>query len=323
MRTMPTTDAALAPTRPLGRTGLLVSPLCFGGNVFGWTADRDQSFAVLDAYAAAGGNFIDTADVYSEWVPGNTGGDSERILGEWLAARGNRDRMIIATKVAKLSTARGLAPDTIRRALDDSLTRLQTDYIDVYYAHEDDPDVPIEDVLGTFAELIDSGKVRHIAASNFSPERLRESLEVAERTGLPAYAAIQDLYNLMERAHYEENLLPVVEQYGLVSLPYYSLARGFLTGKYRPGVTVDSPRAKGAEPYIGERGDRVLTALEGIAAGRGCSLAAVALAWLLARPGVAAPLASARTVEQFADLVAMGSVDLTDAEVAALTEASA
>jgi aryl-alcohol dehydrogenase-like predicted oxidoreductase len=317
------TSLPLAPTRTLGRTGLTVSPLCFGGNVFGWTADRDQSFAVLDAYVAAGGNFIDTADVYSEWVPGNTGGDSERILGEWLASRGNREDLVIATKVAKLSTARGLAPDTIRRALDDSLSRLQTDYVDVYYAHEDDPDVPLEDVLGTFAELIDGGKVRHIAASNFSPERLRESLEVAERSGLPSYAAIQDQYNLMERSHYEDNLLPIVEQYDLVALPYYSLARGFLTGKYRPGVTIDSPRAKGAAPYIGERGDRVLTALEEIAGAHGTSLAAVALAWLLARPGIAAPLASARTVEQFADLVAMGSVDLTDAEVAALTEASA
>lgn len=322
MRSM-STNPALAIRRPLGRTGLSISPLCLGGNVFGWTADRDHSFAVLDAYVEAGGNFIDTADVYSEWVAGNTGGDSERVMGEWLAARGNRDDLIIATKVAKLSSARGLAPATIRRALDDSLRRLQTDYIDLYYAHEDDPTVPIEEVLGTFAELIAEGKIRHIAASNFTPDRLRESLEVSARTGLPAYAAIQDQYNLMERSFYENDLLPVVEQHGLASLPYYSLARGFLTGKYRAGVTIDSPRAKGAEPYIGERGDRVLTALEQAAAAHSCPLPAVALAWLLTRPGIAAPLASARTVEQLADLLPMGSVELTAAEVDALTEASA
>lgn len=322
MRSM-STNPALAIRRPLGRTGLSISPLCLGGNVFGWTADRDHSFAVLDAYVDAGGNFIDTADVYSEWVAGNTGGDSERVMGEWLAARGNRDDLIIATKVAKLSSARGLAPATIRRALDDSLRRLQTDYIDLYYAHEDDPTVPIEEVLGTFAELIAEGKIRHIAASNFTPDRLRESLEVSARTGLPAYAAIQDQYNLMERSFYENDLLPVVEQHGLASLPYYSLARGFLTGKYRAGVTIDSPRAKGAEPYIGERGDRVLTALEQAAAAHACPIPAVALAWLLTRPGIAAPLASARTVEQLADLLPMGSVELTAAEVDALTEASA
>lgn len=320
---MTTSSGALAPSRQLPSTGLLVSPLCFGGNVLGWTADRDQSFAVLDSYAGAGGNFIDTADVYSEWVEGNTGGDSERILGEWLTSRGNRGDMIIATKVAKLSTARGLAPSTIRRALDDSLARLNTDYIDLYYAHEDDPSVPLEDVLGTFGELIASGKVRHIAASNFSPERLRESLEVAARTGLPTYVAVQDQYNLMERSHYEESLLPVVEEYSLGALPYYSLARGFLTGKYRSGVTIDSPRAKGAAPYVGEKGDRVLAALESVAAAHGCSVPAVALAWLLTRPGVVAPLASARTVGQLADLLAMGSIHLRPEDVAALDAASA
>ena len=312
----------LAATRPLGRTGLTVSPLCLGGNVFGWTADRDQSFAVLDAYVAAGGNFIDTADVYSEWVPGNTGGDSERILGEWIAARGNRDQVIIATKVAKFSQARGLAPDTIRAAVDASLERLQTDYIDLYYAHEDDPEVPLADVLGTFDALIAAGKVRHIGASNFTADRLRASLEVSAAEGLASYIAVQNHYNLMERHEYEDDFEALVVEHGLSSLPYYSLARGFLTGKYRPGVTIDSPRAKGAEPYIGERGDRVLTALEAIARAHHCTLAPVALAWLLTRPGITAPLASARNTEQLDDLLPMGSLALSADEVAALTAAS-
>ena len=319
---MTTATAPLAPTRTIGSTDLLVSPLCLGGNVFGWTADRGQSFEVLDAYTAAGGNFIDTADVYSEWVAGNTGGDSELIIGEWLSARGNRSDVILATKVAKLSTARGLAPDTIRRALDDSLRRLQTDYIDLYYAHEDDPDVPMAEVLGTLGELIAAGKVRHIAASNFTPERLREALAVSAAEGLPSYVAIQDQYNLMERSAYEQDLEPIVLEHGLSSLPYYSLARGFLTGKYRPGVTIDSPRAKGAEPYIGERGDRVLTALQDIASAHGSSMPAVALAWLLSRPGIAAPLASARNPEQLVDLLGMGAVELTAEEIGALTIAS-
>ncbi len=317
------TTAPLAPSRPLGRTGLTVSPLCLGGNVFGWTADLDQSISVLDAYTAEGGNFIDTADVYSEWVPGNTGGDSEKMIGEWLRRRGNRDEVIIATKVAKMSTVRGLAPETIRTAVDGSLTRLGTDYIDLYYAHEDDPSVPLEETLGAFDELVRSGKVRHIAASNFTPERLRESLEVSAANGLATYVATQNHYNLMERTEYETGTEPIVLEHGLASLPYYSLARGFLTGKYRPGVTIDSPRAKGAEPYIGERGDRVLVALESVAGAHACPMAAVALAWLAGRPGITAPLASARTLEQLVDLVPMASVTLTDDERAQLDAASA
>jgi aryl-alcohol dehydrogenase-like predicted oxidoreductase len=300
-----------------------VSPLCLGGNVFGWTADREHSFAVLDAYVAAGGNFIDTADVYSEWVPGNTGGDSETIIGEWLSARGNREDLVIATKVAKLSSARGLSPDNIRTALDASLQRLQTDYIDLYYAHEDDPAVPIADVLGTFDELVREGKIRHIGASNFTAERLRESLDVAAAQGHTSYIAVQNHYNLMERHEYEDGFEALVVEHGLSSLPYYSLARGFLTGKYKPGVTIDSPRAKGAEPYIGERGDRVLSALETIAHAHHCTLAPVALAWLLTRPGITAPLASARNLEQFEQLLPMGSIALTAEEVDSLTAASA
>ena len=313
---------ALASTRALGSTGLVVSPLCLGGNVFGWTADETQSVAVMDAYASAGGNFIDTADVYSEWIPGNTGGDSEKVIGAWLAARGNREDMIIATKVAKMSSVRGLAPDTIRTAVDGSLSRLGTDYIDVYYAHEDDPSTPIEDTLGAFDELVRSGKVRHIAASNFTADRLRESLAISAANGLSSYVAIQNHYNLMERTEYEATIEPIVVEHGLASLPYFSLARGFLPGKYRPGVTIDSPRAKGAEPYIGERGDRVRTALEQVAAAHHCHMAPVALAWLLTRPGLTAPLASARNLDQFADLVTMGTLDLTPEELALLDAAS-
>ena len=310
-------------SRPLGSTDLLVTPLALGGNVFGWTADRDQSFTVLDAYVAAGGNFIDTADVYSEWIPGNTGGDSELIMGEWMAARGNREQVIVATKVAKLSTARGLAPDTIRRACDDSLRRLQTDYIDLYYAHEDDPTVPIAETLGAFGELVDAGKVRHIAASNFTADRLRESLETARAEGLTPYVASQDHYNLMERTTFESQIAAVVAEFGIGVFPYYSLARGFLTGKYAPGVTIDSPRAKGAEPYIGPRGDAVLTALAEVAQAHGVRPAAVALGWLLTRPGVVAPLASARTLDQLQDLLAVGDLVLSADEVAALDTASA
>jgi aryl-alcohol dehydrogenase-like predicted oxidoreductase len=321
---MPSTPAPtpFTPTRPLGSSGLLVSPLCLGGNVFGWTADRDQSFEVLDAYVAAGGNFIDTSDVYSEWVPGNTGGDSERILGEWMTARGNRADVIIATKVAKFSQFRGLAPDTIRAAADASLGRLQTDYIDLYYAHEDDPAIPMADSLAAFDGLVSSGKVRNIAASNFTPERLSEALATSADNGLASYIAVQNHYNLMERHEYEDATEAIVVEHGLASLPYYSLARGFLTGKYRPGVTIDSPRAKGAEAYIGERGDRVLTALEGIAARHHCPMGAVALAWLLTRPGVTAPLASARNLEQFAALLPMATITLSTSELAELDIAS-
>ena len=216
---MPTTEPSttpFAPSRPLGSTGLLVSPLCLGGNVFGWTADRDQSFEVLDAYVAAGGNFIDTSDVYSEWVPGNTGGDSERILGEWLTARGNRADMIIATKVAKFSQFRGLAPENIRAAADASLERLQTDYIDLYYAHEDDPAVPMADSLAAFDALVKSGKARHIAASNFTPERLTEALATSAENGLAGYVAVQNHYNLMERHAYEDATEAIVVEHGLV-----------------------------------------------------------------------------------------------------------
>ena len=315
--------APLTPTRPLGTTDVLVSPLCFGGNVFGWTVDERESFALLDAYVAQGGNFIDTADVYSEWIPGNTGGDSERIMGRWLTARGIREDLVIATKVAKLTARRGLAPDNIHAALDDSLERLQTDYIDLYYAHEDDESVPMLEYLQAFDEVVRSGRVKYLAASNLSPARLAEALRLQHEHGLSPFIAIQDLYNLVERGAYERDLAPIVAEYRLASLPYYSLAKGFLTGKYRPGVEVDSARAKGAMVYLDDRGERVLAALDRVAAAHGCPVSAVSLAWLLTRPGVTAPVASARTPEQLADLLPMGAITLTPDQVRLLDEASA
>ncbi len=320
---MADTTAPLTPTRRLGSTDVLVSPLCFGGNVFGWTADQATSFDILDAYVGYGGNFIDTADAYSHWIPGNTGGDSERIMGDWLTSRGGREDLVIATKVAKLPARAGLAPDNIRAALDESLQRLQTDYIDLYYAHEDDQDVPMLEWLTAFDELVKAGTVKYLAASNFTPERLVEALELQREHDLSPFIAIQDLYNLMERNTYEAVLHPIVTKYQLSSLPYYALAKGFLTGKYRPGVTVDSARAKGAEVYLGERGDRVLGALDSIAATHGVPIPAISLAWLLTRPGVTAPVASGRTTAQLADLVPMGIVELSADEVAQLDAASA
>lgn len=313
----------LTPSRALGATDLFVSPLALGGNVFGWTADRDQSFAVLDAYLEAGGNHIDTADAYSHWIEGNTGGDSERIIGEWLESRGVRDQMLIATKVAKLPSAAGLSPENLRAACDASLQRLRTDHIDIYYAHEDDAAVPIAETLGAFGELIAAGKVRYIAASNFEPDRLHESLDIAKAENLPPYVATQNLYNLMDRTPYETGTAPIATAYGLGFFPYYSLARGFLTGKYVPGITIDSPRAKGVQQYLGPRGDAVLAALADVAAAHGVPQSAVALAWLLAKHGITAALASARTLGQLSDLLAVGSLELTPDEVAALDAASA
>ena len=307
----------------LGSTGLSVSRLCLGGNVFGWSADREQSFAVLDAYVAAGGNFIDTADAYSWWIPGNSGGDSETILGEWMTARGNRDQLVIATKVAKLPSAPGLSPDNIRSALAASLERLQTDYVDLYYAHEDDDKVELADVLGTFDALVAEGKVRHIACSNFTPERVAESLEFSAAHNLASYAAVQDLYNLMDRNPYESTMRPVVEKFGITCLPYYSLARGFLTGKYAGGAKVESVRASGVEQYQNERGDRVLEALGTVAAETGAPMGAVSLAWLAQQPTVSTPIASARTLEQLDGLLAFTELELTADHIARLDAASA
>ncbi|HEU5355011.1 MAG TPA: aldo/keto reductase [Actinocrinis sp.] len=306
----------------LGNTDLDVFGLCLGGNVFGWSADEAESFAILDAYAAGGGNFIDTADVYSLWVPGNTGGDSERIIGRWLKSRGNRDSMVIATKVAKLPSRPGLSAANIRTAAEESLQRLGTDYIDLYYAHQDDPDTPIEETLGAFDALVREGKVRYIAASNFTAPRLTESLAVSEREGLARYSALQNHYNLVERAEYERDLAPVLEREGVPGVPFYGLARGFLAGKYRPGVEVDSVRAGGVATYRNERGYRVLAVLDQVAAAHGTTVAAVSLAWLAAQPTVATPIASARTPQQLLELLPFTELKLTADELSALDAAS-
>jgi aryl-alcohol dehydrogenase-like predicted oxidoreductase len=301
------------------RTDLDVSGLCLGGNVFGWTADRDASFEVLDAYVAAGGNFIDTADVYMARAPGNTGGESETIIGEWLAARdGMRDRVVIATKVGKLDGLDNLRAETIRKAADDSLRRLGTDRIDLYYAHFDDPETPLAETLGAFGELIGAGKVRAIAASNYSGARLTEALETSEREGLPRYVALQPHYNLLER-DFESDQQAVCEREGIAVFPFYALAKGFLTGKYRPGgEDVDSPRAEGAMAYLDARGEKLLEVLDEVAAAHGAEVAAVALAWLRQQDTVLAPIASARNTEQLAPLLASVSLELTADELARL-----
>ena len=301
----------------LPNTNLEVHPLCLGGNVFGFSADVANSEVVLDYYFDNGGNFIDTADMYSQWAPGHVGGESETIIGNWMKKRSNRTKMVIATKVSKLDTRPGLKPANIAAACDDSLRRLQTDYIDLYYAHQDDPDTPIEETLGAFDSLVKAGKVRYIAASNFTPERLQESLNISKAQGLVSYVASQDQYNLMDR-EYEKTLMPTLKANGLSQIPFYGLARGFLTGKYRPGVTVESVRATGVgNSYANERGWRMLEKLDHIALDKNTSVAAVALAWLRAQPTVATPIASATKLEQIKEI--MPVIELTSDELQLLT----
>ncbi|MFG3513275.1 aldo/keto reductase [Streptomyces bobili] len=310
--------------RKLGSSGPEVFPLALGANVFGWTADEAASFAVLDAYTAAGGNFVDTADSYSAWIEGNSGGESETIIGNWLKARGNRDDLVIATKVSQHPDHQGLTAANIKAAADASLRRLGTDRIDLYYTHFDKPEVPVEEIVGALDELVRAGKVRQIAASNISPERLRDSLEFSDREGLARYVALQPHYNLVSRDTYEGELQDLVAASGLVAVPYYGLASGFLTGKYRPGATVDSARAQGAAKHLAtERGQKVLTVLDEVARAHEAEVATVALAWLAARPTVAVPIASARTVDQLPALLAVADLELTEAEIIRLTEASA
>ena len=311
------------------RTELDVHPLCLGGNVFGWTADAETSHAVLDAYLAAGGDFVDTADSYTWRVEGNSGGDSERVLGDWMAARGVRDRMVVATKVGSWPERPGLSPDNLRAACDDSLRRLRTDHIDLYYAHRDDPDTPIEDTLGAFDELVRAGKIRHVGLSNYSAQRLTSVLTVAEQHGLVRPVALQPHYNLVERAAYEDELAEVASSADLGVMPYFALAKGFLTGKYRPGDAppdtsgpMASARAGGAVEYLDDRGARVLAALDEVAAAHAAPVAAVALAWLAAQPTVTAPIASARSVDQLGTILPMAELTLADDELAALTQAS-
>ena len=300
----------------LPNSELHVSPLCLGGNVFGWSADVNNSEQVLDHFVGNGGNFIDTADMYSQWVEGHSGGESESIIGNWQKKRGNRNSVVIATKVAKLNSRRGLSPENIIAACDDSLNRLQTDYIDLYYAHEDDPDTPIEATLEAFNSLIQSGKVRYIAASNFSAPRLQQSLEISERLGYARYIACQDHYNLLER-DFEDSLKPALEQNGLCELPYFGLAKGFLTGKYRPGTSIESVRASGVTAYQNERGWALLGKLDELAQEHQTTLSAISLAWLRAQPTVAAPIASARNLDQLKEIMPL--ITLTEEELGRLT----
>lgn len=312
--------------RALGRSGLKVSPLAFGGNVFGWTVDAAQSFRLLDAWLDAGFNFIDTADVYSRWVPGHQGGESETILGQWLKASGKRERIVLATKVGKpmADDRKGLSPRYIREAVDASLKRLQTDYIDLYQSHDDDADTPLEDTLGAFAELIQAGKVRAIGASNYSAPRLAQALDTSERLGLPRYESLQPLYNLYDRAVYEAELEPLCEARGVGVINFYALAAGFLTGKYRSSADA-AKSARGASTtgkYLNERGLRILAALDEVAAADQATPAQVALAWQIARPSITAPIASATSLEQLAELARGAQLKLSAASVAALDDAS-
>jgi aryl-alcohol dehydrogenase-like predicted oxidoreductase len=314
-------EATVQPTVPLGSTGIAVSPLCLGGNVFGWTADEEGSAAVLDAYVAAGGNFIDTADGYGNWVEGNPRGMSERIIGSWMAARGNRDSLVIATKVGRAQGMRGLAAETIRKGAEASLERLQTDRIDLYYAHADDPETPLEETMAAFDALVRDGRVLHVAASNYSAPRLAEALRVSDREGLARYVALQPEYNLVSRADYEGDVQELCLAEGLACLPYSALASGFLTGKYRPGGPgVESARADSAGRHLEGRAG-VLAVLDEVAAAHSAPVSAVALAWLLAQPGVTAPIASARTPEQLAELLPMAELELTAGELELLGEA--
>lgn len=313
-------------TRELGRSGLKVHPIAFGGNVFGWSADERTSFALLDAFVDAGFNLVDTADAYSAWVPGNSGGESETILGRWFQRSGKRDKVVLATKVAKWAERPGLSADNIAAAVDDSLRRLQTDVIDLYQAHEDDASTPLESTLAAFGRLIEQGKVRAIGASNYSAGRLREALQVSADYRLPRYETLQPEYNLHDRAGYEAELEPLAREQQLGVISYYSLASGFLSGKYRsPGDVAKSP-ARGrsvVDKYLNPRGLRILAALDDIAGGHGATAAQVAIAWLIARPGITAPIVSATSVEQLKDVLAAAQVTLSAQDVQQLDAASA
>lgn len=305
------------------RTDLDVYPLNLGGNTFGWTSDQEASFAVLDAYLAAGGNFIDTADLYSVWNDGHEGGESEKVIGEWLAARGNRDKVIIATKLGGLPTRPGLSAENAEAALTESLERLQTDYVDLYYAHYDDENVSIADQVRIAHGLVESGRVRHIALSNFSPERLREWFEVATESGLTVPVALQPQYNLLHRKDFEQGILPIVEEFDVAVFPYFALASGVLTGKYRSKADIEGQARQGfAEHLLTDEAFVVIDELVTIAEARSVEPATIALAWLLAK-GITAPIASARTPEQLPALMAAADLKLTAAEVAALDKASA
>lgn len=302
--------------RPLAKTDLQISNLCLGGNVFGWSADEQQSHEVLNLFTELGGNFIDTADVYSEWAEGHVGGESETVIGSWLKARASTDDVIIATKVSKLSTRPGLGRANILAACDDSLRRLGRDHIDLYYAHDDDQATPLEETMGAFTELQKAGKIRFAAASNYSGARLLEAAEVSRQNDFTEYVALQNHYNLLEREEYERDSVPVLNQLGIEGLPFFGLARGFLSGKYREGVQVESVRASGVAKYTNEHGWAVLAKLDRLANHHSVSVSAVALAWLRQQPSVAAPIASARNTDQLREI--MTQVTLSAEELAFL-----
>jgi len=296
-----------------------------GGNVFGWTVDEPSGFKILDAFVDAGLNFIDTADIYSTWVPGHTGGESESIIGNWLKRSGKRSKIVLATKVGmQMPAGKGLRRTYIFQAVEDSLRRLETDHIDLYQSHEDDSATPLEETLGAYAELIKQGKVRAIGASNYSANRLAESLKVSKQNGLPSYQSLQPKYNLYERSEYEASLEPLVLKEGIGVIPYYGLASGFLTGKYRSESDLGkSPRGAGVKKYLNDRGFRILAALDQVAKAHSSTPGKVALAWLIARPGITAPIASATSLEQVHDLVHATKLELDPASIKALNEASA
>lgn len=312
--------------KPLGRSSLTVAPWCFGGNVFGWTADEATSFRLLDAFVDAGFDFIDTADVYSRWAPGHVGGESESIIGRWMQARKNRSKVVIATKVGmEMGPGRdNLSPAYITEAVEASLRRLQTDVIDLYQAHRDDPNTPIEATLEAFAKLVAAGKVRVIGASNFSAARLAEALDASARLGLPRYETLQPEYNLYSRQGFEADLQPLCRDAGVSVIPYFSLAAGFLTGKYRSEADfAKSPRGGGMAKYLNERGLRILEALDSVAARHAATPAQVALAWLRTQPTVAAPIASATSLDQLESLAAAFRLELSAVDRATLERASA
>lgn len=313
--------------RRLGKSDLMIAPLMLGGNVFGWTADEKTSFAVLDAFIDAGLNAIDTADVYSAWAPGHKGGESETVLGNWMAARKNRDKIVLATKVGMLAIdgKSGLSKDHIARAVEDSLKRLKTDYIDLYFAHRDDENTPLEETLEAFAALVKVGKVRALGASNYSAARLKEAPAISEKKSLPRYEALQPLYNLSDRKTFEAELEGVCEEHSIGVVPYYGLASGFLTGKYRSEADArKSPRGERVvKSYLNDRGKKILAALDSVAARLKATQAQVALAWLMARLTIAAPIASATSADQLHDLVAAVKLKLDRDAIAELKAASA
>lgn len=314
------------PRRALGRSGLRVAPIALGGNVFGWTVDQPTGFRILDAFVDAGFNLVDTADTYSIWIGGHQGGESESLIGEWLRRSGRRDEVVLATKVGMDmgSRGKGLSSEHIRSSIEGSLARLQTDHVDLYQAHIDDKTVPLDESLGTFAELIDQGKARAIGASNFEPDRLEEALAVSQDRGFPRYEALQPNYNLLDRRPFESTLEPVCRAHGLGVIAYRGLASGFLTGKYRTADDAKkSPRGNRAVKNLDGRGLRILESLDSVAARLDARPASVALAWLMARPVVTAPIASATSVEQVQELLAAASLSLDAAALTELDRASA